>query len=101
MWGSVVVKIVHFIDYGSKDFKCYWQDLLSMRPQACQKDGSHSPDGCFLLLALISPLLTETKGKHLNEAMWRCITSESFMGPPLCIISMYCFKCLTKVPFIW
>lgn len=48
-----------------------------MRPQVCQKDGSHSLDGCFVLLALISPLLTETKGKHLNEAIGSYITSEN------------------------
>lgn len=77
MWRLVVVKIVQFIDYGSKDFKCYWKDILSMRPQVCQKDGSHLLDSCFVLLALISPLLTETKGKHLNEAIWSYIASEN------------------------
>lgn len=48
-----------------------------MRPQECQKDGSHSLDSCFVLLVLLSLLLTETEGKHLNEVIWSYITSEN------------------------
>lgn len=66
-----------------------------MRPQSCHRDGFHSLRGCFVLLVLSSPLLTETKGKHLNGVIWSYITSENIstsMGPLLFICSVYCFK---------